>query len=43
MKFTMGDLGWAHDAFYSYNFQYSDYGNYDFLIDKGFQNFINTL
>ena len=40
MYFFKGDLGWTHDANFHYDFQQSDYSDVLYLLDKGWQNFV---
>ena len=40
MYFFKGDLGWANDSDFHYNFKHSDFDDTLYLLDKGYQNFI---
>lgn len=43
MYFFKGDLGWTHDVNFYYDFKHSDFDNISFLMQKGFDNFINNM
>ena len=42
LYFFKGDLGWTHDIGYHYNLKHSYFDNIDYLLDTGFQVFVET-
>ena len=40
--FLKGDLGWTHDTSYHYNIKQADYDNVPYLLQHGFDLFVNS-
>lgn len=41
MYFLNTELGWTHDTGYHHNIKHSDFDDVDFLLQRGYDNFIN--
>lgn len=41
MYFFKGELGWTHDTGYHYNSKHSDFDDVSYLMQHGFDNFVN--